>query len=356
MRETTPIHRGGVILLLFALCLATPAVPAAEAVAGGETPIVVPNPGSDLWRAVRQREGATAEMPGTSQVKGSDSGTLIDARGEQWRRYRMERLIPAAGWILGGVLIVLGLFRLVRGQVPIEGGRSARRILRYRMAERIAHWSMALLFLLLAATGLVMLFGRPLLLPLLGGESFGRLAALSKGTHDIAGPLFFVAMGWMFLRFVSRNLPEPGDLRWLLEGGGMVGDRHPSAGFFNTGEKIVFWLTVLGGTLMAVTGLLMLLPLLGADRFLLQLSHLLHSATAVVLMSAILGHIYIATLGMEGAMDAMKSGWADLNWARQHHDRWVEEVERHGGEIVEAEEIAGKAGQETSRDSPGATA
>ena len=107
---------------------------------------------------------------------------------------------------------------------------------------------------------------------------------------------------------------------------------------------------------MAVTGLLMLLPLLGADRFLLQLSHLLHSATAVVLMSAILGHIYIATLGMEGAMDAMKSGWADLNWARQHHDRWVEEVERHGGEIVEAEEIAGKAGQETSRDSPGATA
>jgi formate dehydrogenase subunit gamma len=46
---------------------------------------------------------------------------------------------------------------------------------------------------------------------------------------------------------------------------------------------------------------------------------------SVLMTAAMLGHIYIGSLGMEGAFDAMGSGDVDLNWAREHHSLWVEQ-------------------------------
>ena len=59
----------------------------------------------------------------------------------------------------------------------------------------------------------------------------------------------------------------------------------------------------------------------------MQLSQLWHAIVSFALIGIILAHIYIGSLGMEGAYDAMGSGEVDLNWAKEHHSLWVEEVQ-----------------------------
>ncbi len=314
----------------------------------GMSPTGVLNPAAQLWRDVRQRDGRNV---GNTQVKGVETGVLINANGDRWGKFRMQQLIPVGGTLLLTVIVLLGIFYMVRGKVAIEGGPSERKLFRYSTYERTVHWFLAGVFLFLALTGLILLFGRPLLIPLIGKEAFSLLASLSKEGHDLVGPLFILSVVLMFIQFVRRNIYQKGDLSWLLRGGGIIGGKHVPSNFFNMGEKTMFWLLILVGGLIIASGLMLLFPIFGQGREWMGLAHVGHTLGAVLMVAVILGHIYIGSVGMEGALEGMTTGYCDLNWAKEHHDHWASELIEKGETLSNAEVEQLKKG--ASSGSPG---
>lgn len=346
-------QRAAGLLMSVMLCLATvAAMPDAGAQASPADPIAVPNPAADLWRQVRERQDAELVDPdirsvspgtlardlwlevqagrrdiaGTTQIQGADAGVLINTQGEQWRQFRMTQLVPIAGYLLAGMLGVIALFRIVRGRIRITAGRSRYRIPRFTLNQRTAHWSVAITFVILGLTGLVLMFGRFVLLPVIGGDAFGAVAIAAKRIHDFVGPVFGVALLAQFFLFVRGNMPRlKEDLMWILKGGGLLGP-HASSHRYNAGEKTWFWLAMLGGLLVVVSGLVLDFPIFGQDRSMMSLAHVVHSSAAVLILAASFGHIYMGTIAMEGAFEVMATGYCDANWAKEHHDLWYEEV------------------------------
>lgn len=325
--------------LLFGLIVAMLSLPALAEEGSGASPIMVPDPGADLWRAVRQRGAAES---GSTQVRGVETGVLIQQRGEDWRSYRNNYFISIAAIVIGAVAALILVFFLIRGRVPIHGGRSGRRIRRFVEFDRILHWFTAILFIFLAITGLILLFGRFILLPLFGPEAFAMVASVSKEGHNLIGPLLLLSVFLFLIRFATKNLPARGDLGWLLKGGGIIGKKHVSAGFFNAGEKIWFWAVIVLGLIVSITGLILLFPGFGQGREIMQLALVVHGIAAVLFIAGSFGHIYIGTLGMEGSLESMTTGYVDENWAKAHHDRWYEKVRD------QPEQAQGKAGRPTT--------
>lgn len=301
---------------------------------------------SDIWRAIRQGEGGSVAAPNTA------GGRLIQSEGEVWRDVRLGAYKLWAGWILLGMLGLVALFFALRGRVPIEEGPAGRTILRFNGLERFAHWLTAVTFIVLALTGLNLMFGRTLLLPLIGKEAFAFITQWGKLLHNYLAFGFMLGIALMFVLWVWYNIPNRYDIVWLLKGGGLLGGAHPPSKRFNAGQKFIFWSVVLLGTSLSLSGLQLLFPFTfhffdSTFAFLnqwigtslptglspmaeQQLAVLWHGLVSVVLIAIVIGHIYIGSIGMEGAFQAMGSGRVDLNWARQHHDLWVAELERRG--------------------------
>ena len=284
------------------------------------------NQRSNFWRAVRYGEA------GYSAVSGPESGVLIDSRGQDWRAIRNNIITKYGGWaILAGLGAVL-LFFLLRGRIRIEGERSGMTVPRWSLFERIMHWYTALLFVALAITGLSMLFGRMVLIPLLGAKGFSLWASFSINVHNVVGPFFTIGVFAMLLFWVKNNIPNATDMAWFAKGGGLVGKAHPSAGKANGGEKVWYWFVIIVG-LLAVCGSGFVLlgwaanwGLVQDTRAIMQLSHQVHAIAAIVWIVLFFGHAYIGTIGTEGALEGMTSGRVSVEWAQQHHDLWYDEV------------------------------
>jgi formate dehydrogenase subunit gamma len=260
-------------------------------------------------------------------------GTIPDVKsynieqpaGRDWRHYQ-EVVLPWVGAIaILGMLALLVLFYLLRGMVRLEAGRSGRTIVRFHAFERFVHWMTATCFIVLAITGLNITFGKRLLLPLMSPQAFTDWSQWAKYAHDFLSFAFAIGVVLIFFMWIAGNLPERADIEWLREGGGMVGHRHPPAGRFNAGQKGVYWIVVLAGGAMAVTGFIMMFPFYVTNIAGMQTATMIHGTVAVLFIAVMLAHIYIGTIGMEGAFEAMGTGTVDLNWAKQHHDRWVEQ-------------------------------
>lgn len=282
----------------------------------------IANPGVNLWREVRQRNGVNL---GITQIRNKDSGTLINSKGEHWRQLRVNQIIPYSGMALLITLLILILFRLIRGKVKIESGRSDNKLMRFTISQRTIHWVMASFFVLLGLTGIIILLGRTLLKPYLGGEVFGSLAFLSKILHDYSGPIFAVVLIMMFFSFVKGNFYKLKDIQWFIKGGGMFGT-HASAGRYNAGEKSWFWLVMIGGLTIVASGLVLDFPFFNLDREGLSLALIIHGIAAIVVLVASFGHIFMGTVAMEGALETMTTGYCDENWAKEHHDEWFDEM------------------------------
>jgi formate dehydrogenase subunit gamma len=280
------------------------------------------HPGSELWNNVRQRTFADK----TTQVKSTDSNILINLTGETWRQFRMSELIP-----IGGIAIIVGLvgvllFRLIRGNIKIEGGRSDKKILRFSISQRTVHWAVAIMFVILAFTGLLLLFGRLVIIPLMGNEAFSYIAVTAKFIHDYLSPLFAVSLVAMFIIFAKENIPSlKEDINWVLKGGGLFG-KHVSADRYNAGEKGWFWLASIIGGAIIVSGLVLLFPIFDQTRATMEWYHVIHSIAAISMIVGSIGHIYMGTAAMEGTFEVMKTGYCDSNWAKSHHDLWYEKV------------------------------
>ena len=328
------------LMSLLALTLLLPLIPYAVAYvspeAGG-----VPNPGTELWRAVRSGD------VGTTQVQGVDTGVLINEYGERWRHFRMNQLVPLGAMLMGSVLALIVLFFLVRGPLRIQGGPSGKKIRRFTVFERTAHWFTVSLFWLLALTGLILLYGRFVLIPVLGPEGFGLTASACKEAHNLFGPMFLGAILILFVTFVKDNIYARGDMTWLMKGGGMLGGGHVSAGRFNAGEKIWFWIAILGGLVLSASGLVLVMSVFGQGREVMEISHVLHSIAALAVITVSFGHIYLGTAGVEGTLGSMTTGYVDEAWAKSHHDRWYAEVKAAEGGTDETEAAGGTAASGT---------
>ncbi|WP_025916244.1 formate dehydrogenase subunit gamma [Herminiimonas sp. CN] len=262
-----------------------------------------------------------AQFPG--QVRATTAG-------EAWRQYRNGPLTHMGGWILLVVLLLIAAMYLLRGKIKLEGSLTGRLIERFTSLERMAHWTMAISFVLLALTGGIVLFGKYVLLPVFGLTLFGWLAFACKNIHNFVGPIFTGSIVVFFVLFVKDNLPGKGDLNWFAKFGGLLSGKHVSSGRFNAGEKLMFWgAVVLFGLIISASGFVldMLVPGLVYTRGNMQIANIIHIAAAVLVASMILGHIYIGTLGMEGAYQAMRTGYVDDAWAKQHHDLWYDDIQ-----------------------------
>lgn len=307
------------VLLLWILWLLTGGInPAA---AQPNQPHKAVNPIAETWRQVR--EGTAAY----SAVQGQEANELIQASGQNWRRLRNGPMARLGAWLLAGTLAALGLFYIVRGKVPLDQPRTGRTVLRWTGAERLMHWMTALLFLILALTGLSLMYGRALLIPVLGHASFAAYAELCKGLHNLLGPLFLAGLFILLITWLRDNIPNRSDIAWFKAYGGIIGRQHPSAGRMNGGEKLWFWLLATAGLMMGISGLVLDFPNFGQDRWIMQTAHLLHVGLAFLIMAAALAHIYIGSIGEEGALEGMITGRVDERWARQHHDLWLQAVD-----------------------------
>ena len=282
------------------------------------------NARSNFWRAVREGN------EGYSAVSAPGANVLIQNGGQNWRDIRNGPVKFFGGWLLAGTLVALLAFFIVRGRVKIEKGRSGMTVPRWNVFERTIHWITAISFVLLLITGLAMFFGREVLIPLLGKDAFAGLAQLCKVVHNYVGPVFGAGLLIEIVMWIWHNFPNRTDFTWFAQGGGMVGDAHPSAGRMNGGEKLWFWVIVFFGLATVVSGLILNFPIFGQTRGLMQVSHIVHLATAFVLTCFAFGHIYIGTLGSEGSFEAMATGRVDVEWAKQHHDLWYEDVIKSG--------------------------
>ena len=319
------------IFILPFLCLLLP-----HSVSGNSPGSVVTNPSNELWMNVRHNTESTKM---TSQVKNVDSNMLINQQAVRWTHFRMNQLISYGSIALVSITSLILLFYLIRGKIKIKGGLSGNMVHRFSDYERVLHWVLAIVFLFLAVTGLTLLFGRSLLIPIMGNEIFSVLASASKESHNLFGPIFLFSLILMLVRFVRRNIYAKGDLTWLLRGGGIIGHSPVTGGFFNMGEKTWYWLVILIGLAISLSGLILVSPNMGQSRMIMELSHVVHGVGAILLIAISFGHVYLASMGTEGTLESMKTGYVDIKWAEEHHDRWAKECHENN-QLLSAQDYA----------------
>ena len=302
----------------------------------------------ELWRAMRY---------GSADITASNSGpaatVLVQDGGMRWLQFRQGPLITYGSYLMLGMLGLLVVFYVIRGKIRIDGEKTGRKLVRFKAVERFGHWLLAGSFILLGITGLVSLLGRKFLIPTFGHEAFSILAIGSKWVHNNVSWAFMLGLVMIFVMWVMHNLPSRTDIGWILKGGGIFTKSHPPAKKFNAGQKLIFWSVILLGGSISVSGLALLFPFeieifaatfyklnaLGLPQAMgygplpevlapheeMQYAQLWHSIVSLVLIAIIFAHIYIGTVGMEGAADAMTSGEVEEQWAKEHHSIWAEE-------------------------------
>jgi formate dehydrogenase subunit gamma len=279
-------------------------------------------------------------IQGRSRIPDTKSYTLEQPAGRDWRHFHEVTLRWIGAVAILGTLLVLVVFYLSRGMVRLEAGRSGRVIVRFNAFERFVHWMTATCFVILALSGLNITFGRPLLLPLMSPEAFTAWSEWAKYAHNYLSFPFTLGVILIFLMWIAGNIPNRVDVEWLKRGGGLVGHDHPPAERFNGGQKVVYWIVVLGGGAVAISGYVLIFPFYGTTVETMQEAEMAHAIVAMLFIAAMLAHVYIGTIGMEGAFEAMGSGTVDLNWAKEHHALWLEEQSRQGAATPRAQPSA----------------
>ena len=338
------------ILIIGALSVQT--APAFSQISGPDKPVAGATPGgtnassaaqAEMWRQIRKG------ISGTVVGQDKSSGMLVQSDGQNWRMTRNGPLAKYSAWAILGSLLVLAVFFGVRGRIKVSKGLSGKTIKRFSAIERAGHWLLASSFILLALTGLNLLFGRKLLIPLIGRDAFSTITIFGKFIHNYVAFAFMLGLLMVTVLWIVHNIPNRHDIGWLLRGGGLFGGAHPPARKFNAGQKIIFWVVVLCGVSISMSGWALMSPFtttMFGDTFAMlngifgtsyptdlapiqeqQYQSLWHTIMAVFMIVVIFAHIYIGSIGMEGALDAMTSGEVDKNWAREHHSLWVDEVE-----------------------------
>ena len=315
-----------------------PPAPSADSSASRQAAQQQSQPGNNapVWGAVR------SEKEHYTTARGPEAGVLVQSGGETWRAWRNHYVVRYGGWALSAMVIIIALFYWRKGTIQLHSSPTGRRIQRFKNYERVLHWSTAISFVILALSGLLMLFGKYILLPIIGPTLFAWLTQLGKNLHNFIGPVFLVCAVMLFIAFVKNNFPRPEDWVWVKKFGGLFSGEHVSAHRFNAGEKAWFWLGLTGlGIVVGVSGLVLDFPNFMQTRATMQFYHLVHVMGALIFMIGFLGHLYMGTIGVAGAYQAMRTGYVDEQWMKEHHDLLYNDI---------------KAGKVQAEPAPGSTA
>ncbi|MGQ7248314.1 formate dehydrogenase subunit gamma [Halomonas sp. V046] len=307
-----------------------------------EIGIAVPAVDADTWRQVKDGESFI-------DSRHDSTYSLINQSGETWRYLRNKWVSPFGLIAVGGMLAMILLFYLIVGRSRLDEPRTGRKLLRWSALSRALHWTLASLFLVLALTGLNLLYGKFVFKPIFGDGFWAAMMSGTKFLHNYMGPLFGILLVIVLLRFLKHNWIKRHDIEWFKQGGGMVGNKHPAAGFANGGEKAWFWLLATAGIVVIVSGLVLDFPNFSQSRDTMQWANVIHALGALGLTAVAFGHIYIGTLGTEGALEGMTTGYVDETWAKQHHSLWYDEVK---DQAVDADALEAENGSHPS--APGA--
>jgi formate dehydrogenase subunit gamma len=298
---------------------------------------VQPGNNAPMWRAVGQGVTGYTSLPKSQAPEAGNliqpfvqyPGSRLASAGESWRQVRNNIIIPYGAALLLIAVGAMALFYFSKGTIELHGQETGRKIERFTPFERSAHWANAIAFVSLAISGIVIAYGKYFLLPIMGATLFGWLSFALKNLHNFAGPLFAVSLVVVFITFVKDNLPSKDDVVWMLKGGGLFSGTEVPSHRFNAGEKVVFWGGVLLlGAIVVGSGLVldMLIPGLIYERGTMQIASMIHGVAALFMMAMFIGHIYMGTIGMRGAYKAMRTGYVDETWAKEHHELWYDDV------------------------------
>ena len=299
---------------------------------------VQPGNNAPVWRQVGQGVTGYSSLPLSQAPEAGNliqkfvqyPGSRLTNAGEAWRQVRNNWLIPYGGSLLLIALGALALFYWRKGTIELHGQETGRKIERFTPFERSAHWANAIAFVALAVSGIVMAFGKFFIQPVIGNALFGWLTYVLKNIHNFAGPLFAVSLVIVFVTFLRDNLPRGEDITWLLKGGGLLSGTEVPSHRFNAGEKVVFWGGVFFlGLIVVASGLVLdkVLPGLVYERATMQISHMVHATATFLMIAMFMGHIYMGTIGMRGAYSAMRTGYVDETWAKEHHELWYNDIQ-----------------------------
>ena len=319
----------------------SPALGAADAGAQQQRQRSVEQPGNNapVWREVRSGESNYTSIPGREagvlvqpQARFPGQDTMTTA-GEAWRKFRNGPVTFAGGWLLVVALVGIAAFYFFKGPLKLHEPPTGRLMQRFSLAERWAHWAMAISFCVLAVTGLVILFGKHVLLPILGHQLFAWLTMASKSLHNFISPLFIMSLLVFIVMYVRDNLPEKSDLAWFKGVLGMfLRGKHVPSGRFNAGEKTYFWVGVVTLCLvLSVSGVVLLFPNFEQLRTTMQQVNVIHAVAAICMCLLAFGHIYVGTVGIEGALRNMQDGMTDETWAKEHHELWYRDMKAKAG-------------------------
>lgn len=277
--------------------------------------------GTQFWRQIRDGEvGFTANQ-------NKENGILINVKGMYWEEVRNKWISPFGAFILLSALVGITLFYLFFGRIKLKAARTGNKITRWSAIDRSLHWFTALSFLILGLSGVLLFYGRYMIKPHVPDSFWASLIYASKIAHNYIGPLFIISLSLILIKWFKNNLFNKVDLNWLKQGGGMISaDKHPDADFCNAGEKIWFWLLATVGVLVCVSGFILDFPNFGQTRLDMQIANVIHGVSSLTLFAVAFGHIYIGTLGTEGALEGMVTGKVDESWAEQHHNLWLRKI------------------------------
>jgi formate dehydrogenase subunit gamma len=326
MYRNCVLRWAGVLLATLAVGISFPSIAAdSSAKEQAQRQTVQPLNNAPVWRDVRSGE---VNPYTTTQVRGTETNVLIQTEGEIWRQIRNGPVTIYGGWLIVAFLAGIAAFYAVKGSIKLHEKPTGRLLERFNTWERIVHWSTAISFVVLAISGLVILFGKHILLPLLGYTLFSWLTILMKNLHNFVGPLFVICTVLMIITFIKDNIPRAYDWLWIRKAGGLFTGQHVPSGRFNAGEKSWFWLGVtLLGIVVSVTGVILDFPqLVDGARSALQQATIVHAVAAIIFMVLSFGHIYLGTVGVEGAYQSMREGYVDEAWAKEHHEYWYNEA------------------------------
>jgi formate dehydrogenase subunit gamma len=296
---------------------------AAAAPAAAQQPTSV-NPTADSVKE-QQLLRELGQVRGRGTIPDTKSYTIEHPAGRDWRHFHEVTLRWLGAITILGMVVLLVVFYLARGMIRLESGRSGRTIVRFNAVERFVHWLTAACFVVLAITGLNITFGKLLLLPLMSPQAFTDWSEWAKYAHNYLSFPFTLGVVLIFFMWIAGNIPNRVDWEWIRRGGGMVGHDHPPAYKFNAGQKAIYWLQVLAGTAMVISGYVLIFPFYGTNVGDMEVAQVVHGVIAMLFIALMIAHIYIGTIGMEGAFEAMGSGEVDVNWAKEHHSLWLNE-------------------------------
>jgi formate dehydrogenase subunit gamma len=298
---------------------------------------VQPGNNAPMWRQVGEGVTGYSSLPKSTDPEAGNlvqpfvqyPGSRLTTAGEAWRQVRNNLILPYGGALLLIVLGATAIFYWRRGTIALHGKPTGKMIERFTPLERSAHWTNAIAFCILAISGLVMAFGKFFIQPIIGNTLFGWITYALKTAHNFAGPLFAVSLVIVFITFLKDNMPRAEDFTWMAKFGGLFGSEEVPSHRFNAGEKVVFWGGVFFlGIIVVGSGLVLdkLIPDLIYERGTMQIAHMIHAVATLVMMFMFIGHIYMGTIGMEGAYSAMRTGYVDETWAHEHHALWAKDI------------------------------